>query len=146
MSSGQGKARAIERLAPLIVEVANPIERTHYIQALARSLQMDERLVAEQIRRGGALEERQARAADETAARRRTPGAVGPKRVEMPRAFGPEEYILGWLLLRPELLAGLDEEMISQQAPPLSPDDLSSSAENQALLSGLLALNGSARA
>ena len=60
LSTGQGKARAIERLAPLIVEVANPIERTHYIQRLARSLQMDERLVAEQVRRGAETEERQA--------------------------------------------------------------------------------------
>jgi len=32
---------------------------------------------------------------------------------------GVEEYILGWLLLRPELLASLDAEMIGQQTPPL---------------------------
>ena len=56
-----------------------------------------------------------------------------------PRSFGPEEYILGWLFLRPELLGQLDEEMISQQAPPLSPEDLSS-AENQALLTAVMSL------
>lgn len=139
LSTGQGKARAIERMAPLINEVANPIERTHYIQALARSVQMDERLVAEQIRRGGVLEERQARAADEAVARRRVPPVAGIKRAEMPPVFGPDEYILGWLLLRPELLARLDEEMIGQQAPPLSPEDLNS-APNQALLAGLMGL------
>jgi DNA primase len=142
LSTGQGKARAIERLTPLIIEVANPIERTHYIQALARNVQMDERLVAEQIRRGGVLEERQARAADAAAARRRVPVAPSLKRTAMPPAFTSEEYILGWLLLRPELLARLDEEMIAQQAPPLGPEDLSS-AENQALLTGLLALSPS---
>ena len=43
------------------------------------------------------------------------------------------------MLLRPELLAQLDEEMIAQQAPPLSLDDLSG-AENQALLASVLAL------
>ncbi len=67
------------------------------------------------------------------------PAAGAPKRVELPRSFGPEEYILGWLLLRPELLGQLDEEMISQQAPPLSPEDLSS-AENQALLTAVMSL------
>ena len=139
LSSGQGKARGIARLAPLIAEIANPIERTHYIQALARAVQMDERLVAEQVQRGGLLEERQGRAADEADVRRRVPAAGAPKRVELPRSFGPEEYILGWLLLRPELLGQLDEEMISQQAPPLSPEDLSS-AENQALLTAVMSL------
>lgn len=140
LSTAQGKARAIERLAPLITEVSNPIERTHYIQALARSVQMDERLVAEQIHRGGVLAERQAQAASETIGHRRLPAASGVKRAEPPRVFGPEEYILGALLLRPELLAALDEEMIAQQAPPLSPDDLST-AENQALLAAVLALS-----
>jgi DNA primase len=141
LSSGQGKARAIERLAPLIAEIANPIERTHYTQALARAVQMDERLVADQIRRGSILEDRQARAADQATVRRHAPVSGSPRRVELPRSFGPEEYIVGWLLLRPDLLAGLDEEMISQQAPPLSPDDLSS-AENRALLEAVLALPG----
>ena len=102
---------------------------------------MDERLVAEQIRRGSVPEDRQSRAADDAASRRRAPVSGGPRRVELPRTFGPEEYILGWLLLRPELLAGLDEEMISQQAPPLSPEDLST-AENQALLTAVLAMPG----
>ena len=138
LSGAQGKARAIERLAPLISEIANPIERTHYIQALARTLHMDERLVAEQIRHGSLLEERQTRAADAAASRRRAPVTGTARRTELPRTFGPEEYILGWLFLRPDLLAGLDEEMISHQAPPLSPEDLSTS-ENQALLAAVLA-------
>ncbi len=140
LATGQGKARAIERLAPLINEVANPIERTHYIQALARSVQMDERLVAEQIRRGGMLEERQARGEESAATRRRVPIVGAPKRIETPRVFGPEEYILGWLLLRPDLLTGLDEEMIGQQAPPLGPDDFDNS-ENRALLTAVLSLS-----
>ncbi len=141
LASGSGKARAIERLAPLILEIANPIERTHYIQAVARAIQVDERLVADQISRGGRLEERRSQASAEESARRRgAPGssAGGRKRIETPPVFGPEEYILGWLFLRPELLGGLDEEMIGQQAPPLGPDDLAS-AMNQALLAALLA-------
>ena len=146
LSTGSGKARAIERLAPLILEVANPIERTHYIQAVARAIQIDERLVADQISRGGRLQERRAQASAEEAARRsgaggRGAGGSGRRRAEaapVPQVFGPEEYILGWLFLRPDLLAGLDEEMIGQQAPPLGPDDLTS-AMNQTLLAALLA-------
>jgi len=98
---------------------------------------MDERLVAEQITRGGRLNEHLGHVGAESAAKRRSPAGSGRQRVELPVVFGPEEYILGWLLVRPELLPLLDEEMIGQQAPPLSADDLSS-AENQAILSALL--------
>jgi len=53
---------------------------------------------------------------------------------------GLEEYILGWLLLRPDLLADLDADMIGQQAPPLGPEDFSS-AESRALLAALQAFH-----
>ena len=138
LTTGQGKARTIERLSPLIQEIASPIERTHYVQALARLVQMDERLVTDQVARGSRIEEQAARAAARGAPEAR-PGRqpVAGKKAQVTWAFGPEEYILGWLTLRPELLSGLDEDMIAQDAPPLSPDDLSS-AENQALLAALL--------
>jgi DNA primase len=139
LSTAQGKARTIERLAPLIQEIASPIERTHYVQALARLVQMDERLVSEQVARGSRIDERAARAPVDPRSGRQPVTASGAKRATVTQSFGPEEYILGWLTLRPELLTGLDEDMIGQQAPPLSPDDLSR-AENQALLATLLAL------
>jgi DNA primase len=137
LTTGQGKAHAIEQLAPLIQEIASPIERTHYVQALARLVQMDERLVAEQVARGARIEENAARAAPEGRPGRQAVAPVAAKKARATWSFGPEEYILGWLALRPELLTGLDEDMIAHQAPPLSPDDLSS-AENQALLEALL--------
>ena len=49
LSSGHGKAKAVERMAPLIAEIANPVERGHYIQTLARLVQADERLIAAQV-------------------------------------------------------------------------------------------------
>lgn len=139
LTTAQGKAHAIDRLAPLIQEIANPIERTHYAQALARLLQMDERLVTEQVARESRIDERAGRIAAEPKPGRQPVAPTGPKRAPVVWSFGPEEYILGWLTLRPELLAGLDDDMIAQQAPPLGPDDLSSAA-NQALLGALLAL------
>ncbi len=49
LTSARGKANAVGRLAPLIYEIASPVERNHYIQMLARLVQTDERLVAEQV-------------------------------------------------------------------------------------------------
>jgi DNA primase len=139
LSTAQGKAQTIDRLAPLIQEIASPIERTHYVQALARLVQMDERLVSEQVARRSRVDERAGRTPVEPRTGRQPATAPGLKRAAAAQSFGPEEYILGWLTLRPELLTGLDEDMIGQQAPPLSTDDLSR-AENQALLANLLAL------
>lgn len=147
LSSARGKANAVERLAPLIREIANPVEREHYLQSLARLLQTDERLVADQIAALGRTSNRQRAAAQEPAPEP-TPqagAAQGPaprpgrSRQAGAATFGAEEHILGWLLLRPDLLPTLDAEMIGQQAPPLGPDDFAN-AENRALLAEILAL------
>jgi DNA primase len=153
LGSARGKANAVERMAPLIAEIANPVERGHYVQVLARLVQADERLIAAQIAAigrgadlarqdaGPAAGERGGRGtAAESTARRGAPDqdhAVVRVAVVQARP-GLEEHILGWLFLRPDLLAGLDADMIGQQAPPLGPEDFSS-AEGRALLVGLQA-------
>jgi DNA primase len=53
LTTARGKANAVTRMAPLIGEIANSIERSHYIQLLARLVQTDERLVAQQVIRTG---------------------------------------------------------------------------------------------
>lgn len=148
LSSGRGKANAVARLTPLIREVANPVEREHYIQALARLIQTDERLVAEQIALAGRPGDRQ-RPTPVTAPEQAPPPAAqaapgqgpqaGRKKRPPTQVFGAEEYLLGWLLLRPDLLPALDTDMIDQQAPPLGPDDFLGT-ESRALLVELLAL------
>lgn len=148
LSSARGKANTVERLAPLIREIANPVERAHYTQTLARLVQTDERLIAEQIAIAGQMADRKSAAAGQditpqgeaavSTERGQAPGASRGRR-PVSKAFGAEEHLLGWLLLRPDLLPTLDAEMISQQAPPLGPDDFNN-AENRALLSELLAL------
>ncbi|MGQ9490826.1 MAG: DNA primase [Anaerolineae bacterium] len=148
LRSARGKANAVTRLAPLIREVANPVERAHYIQALARLVQTDERLVAEQITLAGRTADRQ-RAAPTAGPQESPPSAdgasaaqgaqAGRKRRTPTTSFGAEEYLLGWLLLRPDLLPALDTEMINQQTPPLGPDDFFGT-ESRALVSELLAL------
>ena len=154
LGSARGKANAVERMAPLIAEIANPVERGHYVQVLARLVQADERLIAGQVAaigRGVDLGRKEAapssRASERTAPRRdQPPNETGPKaasaaatgtRPILRKALsGLEEYILGWLFLRPDLLAGLDADMIGQQAPPLGSEDFSS-AESRALLAVL---------
>lgn len=158
LSSARGKANAVERLAPLIYEIASPVEREHYTQKLARLLQTDERLVTEQIVLFGRMGDRKETAGPRPAAAAASPDAAPPNAAAdkdqpqgraagrpgrssrpVPPAFGAEEHLLGWLLLRPDLVPILDAEMIGLQAPPLGPDDFAG-AENRALLSEILAL------
>lgn len=146
LTSARGKANAVERMAPLIREIANPVERQHYLQVLARMVQMDERLVAEQVTLiGRAADKKTAQAAEADRLRQEQRQAESrseagpparPRRAAAP-AFGPEEHLVGWLFLRPDLVADLDAEMINQQAPPLAPDDFTN-IENRALLDILL--------
>jgi DNA primase len=139
LTSARGKANAVERMAPLIREIANPVEREHYTQRLARLIRADERLVAEQVaqprvappRPPGGVASRMADRADEQP----PDGAVNGSQW----VAGLEEHILGHLLFRPDLLARLDAEMIGLHAPPLSPEDFAR-AENRSILAALQAI------
>jgi DNA primase len=160
LTTARGKANAVERLAPLIYEIANPIEREHYVQLLARLIQADERLVAEQVAALG-----RSKGAQGAGGREQEAGG-GRQRVEIPQgdtelwassevapsarprvslSSGLEEHILGWLLLRPDLLTRLDADMIGHQAAPLSSDDFTA-AEGRAVLATLLAMPAPAAA
>ena len=152
LSSARGKANAVARMAPLIREIANAVERNHYIQLLARLIQTDERLVAGQVEAAGRttatqpIPERRVGAPDtglpSVSAQDLAAGQAEPRPV-LARAtsrlqYGLEEHLLGHLLAWPELLARLDAEMSDQNAPPLSEDDFTSE-ENRTILAALQA-------
>jgi DNA primase len=155
LATAHGKANLVARMAPLVREVANPIERNHYIQRVARLVQTDERLVAEEVLaagdegvRSGTVRRRPANpdSEDSQVAERgvayrggKSPGGLNAER----KAFGLEEHILGHLLLRPDLLARLDSELIALTNTPLMPDDFTA-GENQALLAAMRAAGPSA--
>ena len=67
LNTAKGKATVVRELVPLIQELANPIERAHYVQRLARLTQVDERTIQREIERQAAASaaagnaERQAR-------------------------------------------------------------------------------------
>ncbi len=146
LSTARGKANAVDRMAPLIEEIANPVERQHYIQTLARLIQTDERLVAEQV---GSAVRRAERERDGSTApllrkpkNRAAPGSTSDQRPGQvagsgpiaPRVtrYGAEELILGYLIWRPDLLARLDGQLIEGNAAPLGPEDFSG-GENRAI-------------
>jgi DNA primase len=81
LRSAKGKARAVELLAPLVAQIANPVEQAHHIQQIARLVEVEERAIRL------ALPSRKHQP-DKRPALVMTPSA-GPSR---------EDYMLGWLL------------------------------------------------
>lgn len=142
LTTAHGKDVAVTRMAPLLREIASPVERNHYIQLLARTIQVDERLVAQQVETLGraADVQRRAKTQDEPDSKggRATRSERTQQTTESPSSlsFGLEEHILGSLLARPDLLARLDVEAIEMQAAPLNQEDFSDT-ENRALLVAL---------
>ncbi len=136
LSRARGKANAVARMAPLLREIANPVERGHYIQLLARLVQTDERVVAQQVATAGREKDRKAAGA----AGLKQPGAeegdAADRGAIAHAPFGLEEHILGCLLARPDLMGQLDADMIAHQAPPLSVEDFAG-PENRAILAAL---------
>ncbi|MDH7485222.1 MAG: DNA primase [Anaerolineae bacterium] len=118
LSTAWGKAEAVDRLTPLIREVADDIERAHYIQKLARQVQVDEQIVQSQVLRPRRRQER--------------PGPPLPAEEEaVPREAGvfrrleAEAHCLAQLLQWPELLPELDVRLQALQVRPLSSADFS---------------------
>jgi len=56
LSTARGKRQVVDKVLPIINELANPLERQHYTQRLAQAIRIDERTLADEARRlrGGA--------------------------------------------------------------------------------------------
>ncbi len=116
LNSPKGKAEAVRRLLPIIQEIGNPVERTHYIQKLARLVRVDEKTLLEQARARGK--------------KKRKGKEAAPEAEEF--IFGPEEYCLCILLRRPQLLQRLDEVLREVGTDGLNADDFVQ-VENRAI-------------
>jgi DNA primase len=121
LAAAKGKAEAVRLLGPLIAEIGDRVQRTHYLQLLARMVQVDERSLWQQIRQ-----------------------AIGQKRPERPRPvqpvgertranLGPDEHCLSLFLSHPALLSQVDAELTESKEEVASADDLSR-AEDRAIL------------
>jgi len=125
LSDPKGKAEAVRRLAPILNEIGNPVERAHYLQQLARMVRVDERVLARQIATARPTSRRPAARAVEQ---------LLPSQGEF--HFGAQEHCLACLVRYPSLLEWLNDQLVEIGTPPLAPADFSQ-VENQQLFQTL---------
>jgi DNA primase len=134
LTSAKDKSEAVRRLAPILADIRDEVERTHYVQKLARTIRMDESTVRRQL----GLETRRQRGRGESRAR---PRAVEqeefPAAPATPRVFALEEHCLVTLLRRPDFLRQTDAVLTGLSLPPLQEDDFQGT-ENRALFAAWL--------
>jgi DNA primase len=99
LRSAKGKAEAVGRLAPLLAQVANPVEQAHHIQQIARLVEIEERIV------------RQAMPSAQRPVTRR-PVMIAPA-----ITVGPEDHMLGWLLRYPTARTAVQEKVRRDLTP-----------------------------
>jgi DNA primase len=119
LGEAKGKSEAVRRLTPVISEIRDEVERTHYVQKLARMIRADEATVRRQLRTRTPAASRQDQRKEAES------GRPAP-------AFALEEYCLAVLLRRPEYLSRVDEVFRELRLAPLSEDDFAR-PENHAL-------------
>jgi DNA primase len=128
LHSARGKREAFNRLAPVLAELRDTIERAHYVQKLASLIQVDEPTLFARLKNW--LKRKRPAA---------PPGVL--ERVtlskELPE-YGLEAYCLSLLLGRPALLAKVKALTDELEIEPLGPADFSDT-QHQALFDALQA-------
>jgi len=130
LSDPKGKAEAVRRLAPILNEIGDAVERAHYLQKLARMVRVEERVLARQIATARPT--------------RRRPAASTME--EMPPSggefhLGTQEHCLACLVRYPSLLEWLSDQLAGIGTSPLAPADFSQ-VENQQLFRALCQTGG----
>ena len=115
----KGKAAFSRQVVPIIRDVADPVEREHYIQRLARMLRENEQAVREQLGSGPTGKGQRHVALGEPPADR--------KKSDL------EAHCLTALLQAPSALARLDETFEAVELDPLSGEDFDDVAHRQIL-------------
>ncbi len=113
LSSGRGKADAVERLAPLLAQIANPVEQAHYMQRLARLIDVEEQYIFAALKET-ARQEGQRHPPDQTRA------AKVPEQQPDETAPPPptqEEHLLGWVIRYPAARAAVEEKLHRDLSP-----------------------------
>jgi DNA primase len=93
LQSGKSKAEAVARLAPLLAQIANPVEQAHHIQQIARLIQVEEQIIRQTLPR----RERQSR--------RPAPALLNSATASQ------EDHMLGWLLRYPAARTAVQEKI-----------------------------------
>ena len=113
LATAKGKADAVRALGPLIAGIGDRVQRTHYLQQLARMVQVDERSLWQQIRQTAGRQE---------PSRPRRPKPQDEEPSEAP--LGLDGHCLAFVLYHPALLGRADEMMAACEEPPLRAEDL----------------------
>ncbi len=111
-STAKGKARAAERLLPVIAAMDSPVERAHYTQRLARWVRVDERELLPQLDRLRNAGRRSSSRSRTSAPPTAEPPARSPAASRSPAGLSLEERCLMLMLQDPTLAA----EMIATVA------------------------------
>jgi len=120
------KSQVAQALLPIIHEIADPVQRDHYLQKLARLLRVDERTLLAQWRG-----RRSRRASARRPAQRPVSEPDGSR-----RRLDLESYCLARLVTHPALLADVDAALVQAGLDPLLPGDFEES-RNRALFQAL---------
>jgi DNA primase len=120
LSTAKGKAEAVRLLGPLVAEMGDRVQRTHYLQLLARMVQVDERSLWQQIRQAAGQK------------RPDRPRAVRPVGESTKVSLGPDEHCLSLFLSHPALLAQADRDLAGHEETVTTAEDLSR-AEDRAI-------------
>lgn len=113
LTTAKGKAEAVSALGPLLVELGDRVQRTHYLQLLARMVQVDERSLWQQIRQATGRKER-------PRPKPAVPSALEPERASL----GLDEHCLSLFLAQPSLIDQVDQALQTSEEGPLDAQDL----------------------
>ncbi len=120
LSSGRGKADAVERIAPLLAQLVNPVEQAHYIQQLARLIDVEERYILAALGTK-ARQEGQRRLPDQTRATKvleqQPDDAKQQSGESTPSTPAQEEHLLSWMIRYPAVRAAVEEKLHNNLAP-----------------------------
>ena len=122
-TSPQSKSQAVKQLLPIIADLEDSVQRAHYLQKLARLVQVEEKTLAEALRR----QRRRKRSPAEEWQTARPLTAKSP-------LWGLEEHCLSLLLEQGDLLAQANELLSRLAAPELGESDFADTQNRQIFL------------
>jgi len=130
LATAQGKSEATRRFGPLIAVLGDRVQKTHYLQQLARMIQVDERELWQQIQHLVREAPMSRKRPDRTA----HPGTRTGSDPSQPQPQGDDghaesiekdAYCLSAVLIHPSLLIQADKALQHSGDSPLMPEDLS---------------------
>jgi DNA primase len=123
--SAKGKSEAVRRLLPIIQEITDSTEQTHYIQKLSRLVREDERKLQARLKGTGGRSSAESKRLSEVASKKRRGPLSG-----LPGLPEAEKYCLLLFLKEPDLILEAETLLRELDLGSMAPDDFNQ-AENR---------------